>query len=84
MAQPPSAVTAASSSDALPGASSLGLEAGADKDALAHGHGGHGSDGTRLEAWSVVLVALAMVALPTLGAVVRRLTGNSLAFTLTP
>ncbi len=79
MAQSPTAETAAPS-PAEPAV--LGLDAGADKDAIAHGHGGHGGDGTRLESWAVVLVALAMVALPTLGAVVRRLTGNSLAFTL--
>ena len=81
MAQSPSlepSPAAASSPPPQP----LGLDAGADTEAIAHGHGGHGGDGTRFEAWLVVLVGLAMVALPTLGAVYRRLTGNSIAFTL--
>jgi TRAP-type C4-dicarboxylate transport system permease small subunit len=58
------------------------LHVGADKDALAHGHGGHGGEGSRVEAWAIVVVALAMVLLPTVGAVVRRLTGQSLTFTM--
>ena len=58
------------------------LQVGADKEAIAAGHGGHGSDGTRVEAWIIVVVALTMVALPTLGALVRKFTGNSLAFAL--
>ena len=58
------------------------LEVGADTDAIAHGHGGHGGAGTRLESWGIVLVALSMVILPTLAALVRKITGNSLAFAL--
>jgi C4-dicarboxylate transporter, DctM subunit len=58
------------------------LDLGIDQEAMSHGHGGGSSEGTRLELWGVVLVALAMVALPTIGAGFRRFTGKSLAFTL--
>ena len=57
----------------------LEMETTGDQGTVAATHGiGGGKAGTRVEAWAVVVIILAMILLPTLESIVRRFTGNGL------